>query len=63
MKLEIDTKNRFTDRNFTAIVIIGILTLANTIMMCIILAHQCPGHPNMENQWMHQQYNAAMMRR
>lgn len=33
MKLEIDTKNWFKDKNFTAIVIIGILTIVNTIML------------------------------
>jgi len=53
MKLEIDTKNWFKDRPFTAIVIIGILTIANTIMLWIILSHQCNMHGmEMPTQWM-----------
>lgn len=61
MKLEIDTKNWFKDRTFTAIVIIGILTIANTIMLWIMLAHQCNMH-NMEmpSQWMN---HTMMIRR
>ena len=54
MKVNIDTNNWFKDRNFTAIVIVWILTVVNTILLSISLCHSCPKHEipnNFGNQW------------
>ena len=54
MKVNFDTNNWFKDRNFTVIVIILILTVLNTILLCVSLCHKCPRHEmsnNFGNQW------------
>ena len=57
MKFEIDTKNRFKDKYFTTLIIVGILMIVNIVLSCIILARQCGIHNmgmhemGMQNQW------------
>ena len=50
MKFEIDTKNRFKDKYFTTLIIVGILMIVNIVLSCIILARQCGIH----NMGMHE---------
>lgn len=56
MKVNFDTSNWFKDRIFTAIVIIWIFTVLNTVLLCISLCQKCPRHEmsgNFSNQWIH----------
>ena len=60
MKVEIDTKNWFKDKYFTTLIVLWILTIANIVLSCVILARQCNMHDiGMQNPWI----NHTMMMR
>ena len=60
MKVNFDTANWFKDKVLTISIVVLVFTILNTILLCVLLSHNCPRHEFAEN-WANQWWYHTMM--